>query len=130
MRARNKVSAEFSMSSLTDIIFLLLIFFMLTSSMVQINMDIPESDSKAVATLDMAVMFKNDGSMTYNGKKTSFKKLKSSIRKSLAKMEDKKNATVIIIPEVGGVPFEKVTKVMQIANSLKLKAIIATKPRG
>ena len=34
MKKRTKVSAEFSMSSLTDIIFLLLIFFMLTSSMV------------------------------------------------------------------------------------------------
>ena len=93
-------------------------------------MDIPESDSKAVAALDMTVMFKNDGSMTYNGKKTSFKKLKSSIRKSLAKLESKKNATVVIVGEIGGVPFEKVTKVMKIANSLKLKAIIATKPRA
>jgi biopolymer transport protein ExbD len=37
LKKRNKVSAEFSMSSLTDIIFLLLIFFMLTSSVVTIN---------------------------------------------------------------------------------------------
>ncbi len=129
MRARNKVSAEFSMSSLTDIIFLLLIFFMLTSSMVQINMDIPESDSQAVASQDMAVMFKNDGTMTYNGKKSNFKSLKSSIRKSYSKLKDKKNATVMIIPEVGGVPFKKVQSVMKIANELKLKCVIATKPR-
>ncbi|MEZ4907473.1 MAG: biopolymer transporter ExbD [Saprospiraceae bacterium] len=46
LKKRNKTSAEFSMSSLTDIIFLLLIFFMLTASMVQINFEIPESNSK------------------------------------------------------------------------------------
>jgi biopolymer transport protein ExbD len=34
LRGRNKVSAEFNMSSMTDIVFLLLIFFMLTSTMV------------------------------------------------------------------------------------------------
>jgi len=37
LKKKSKVSAEFSMSSLTDIIFLLLIFFMLTSSMVVPN---------------------------------------------------------------------------------------------
>ena len=60
MKKRNKVSAEFSMSSLTDIIFLLLIFFMLTSQAVQINVDLPQSDSKVVAPTDLAVqIFKN-----------------------------------------------------------------------
>jgi biopolymer transport protein ExbD len=36
LRGRNKVSAEFNMSSMTDIV-LLLIFFMLTSTMVTTN---------------------------------------------------------------------------------------------
>lgn len=93
-------------------------------------MDIPESDSKAVADMQMAVMFKNDGSMTYNSKKTTFAKLKSSIKKSKAKMENPKNGTVFIIAEIGGVPFEKLQKVMKIANSLNLKAVVATKPRN
>ncbi len=61
MKKRNKVSAEFSMSSLTDIIFLLLIFFMLTSSMVQINMPLPVSDSVTVAPTDLSVMLFKDG---------------------------------------------------------------------
>jgi len=60
MKKRNKVSAEFSMSSLTDIIFLLLIFFMLTSSMVNVNMELPVSDSKTVAPTDLAVMLYKD----------------------------------------------------------------------
>ncbi|MFO7673908.1 MAG: biopolymer transporter ExbD, partial [Lutibacter sp.] len=34
IRGRNKISPEFSMSSMTDIVFLLLIFFMITSTLV------------------------------------------------------------------------------------------------
>ena len=50
LKKRTKVSAEFSMSSLTDIIFLLLIFFMLTSTLVQIPpFDLPEAESELVA---------------------------------------------------------------------------------
>ena len=37
LRSKNKVSANFSMSSMTDIVFLLLIFFMLTSTLVSPN---------------------------------------------------------------------------------------------
>jgi biopolymer transport protein ExbD len=40
LRGRNKVSAEFNMSSMTDIVFLLLIFFMLTSTMVTTALDL------------------------------------------------------------------------------------------
>ena len=56
IKRRNKVSAEFSMSSLTDIIFLLLIFFMLTATLVKIQpFDLPESDSKTVAAVSAVV---------------------------------------------------------------------------
>ena len=53
LKKRSKVSAEFSMSSLTDIIFLLLIFFMLTSSLVApnaLNLKLPGSSRTKVAS--------------------------------------------------------------------------------
>jgi len=128
MKKRNKVSAEFSMSSLTDIIFLLLIFFMLTSSMVQINVDLPESDSKTVAPSDITVMITKDGKLTLNGKKTSTKLLKNQIKGEVNKQSNKENATVAIVAEKG-VSWKKVNELMVIASSLKLKAIIATQPR-
>ena len=67
---RNKVSAEFSMSSLTDIIFLLLIFFMLTSSVIQIQdkVNLPESDSKTVAPQSAVVSVLDGGRFKVNGK--------------------------------------------------------------
>ena len=63
LKKNSKVSAEFSMSSLTDIIFLLLIFFMLTSNFVRINpYELPQSDSKTVAPVSIVVGITKDGS--------------------------------------------------------------------
>jgi len=129
MKRRNKVSAEFSMSSLTDIIFLLLIFFMLTSSMVQINVELAESDSKTVAPTDITVMMTKDGKLTFNGKKTSVKALSKQIQSKVGQQKNKENATVAIVAEKG-VPWKKVQEIMKIAASLRMKAIIATQPRG
>jgi len=113
------------MSSLTDIIFLLLIFFMLTSSMVQINVELPKSDSKTVAPTDLAVMMTKDGKVSFNGKPTDMSKIENQIVSLKRQQDNQENATVTIIAEVG-VPWEKVNKVMTIASRNRLKAIIAT----
>ena len=128
IKRRNKTSAEFSMSSLTDIIFLLLIFFMLTSSLVQINIQLPESDSKTVAPTDLAVMIKKDGTYTVNGKRTAKKDLSKRIAREVRYQTNKENATVNIIPE-SGTEWREVFSVMKIASSLEVKAIISTQPK-
>lgn len=128
MKKRNKVSAEFSMSSLTDIIFLLLIFFMLTSSMVQISVDLPVSDSKTVAPTDLPVQLFKSGKILVNGKNTSQKNLEKRIAVELRKQTNRDKGTISIISEAG-VHWKEVHKVMKIASRLKLKAIIATAPR-
>ena len=116
------------MSSLTDIIFLLLIFFMLTSSMVQISMDLPTSNSQTVAPTDMAVMLKVDGSLTYNGKAVRQNEIKRKVQADIAKSDNPENATVSIIAETG-VKWERIDPIMNIAKSLKIRAIMATKAR-
>lgn len=126
---RNKITAEFNMSSLTDIIFLLLIFFMLTSSMVQINMPLPQSDSKTVAPSDLSVMLKKDETVSFNGKATSFDELEKVIATNLRYSENKENAVLSIISE-SGVTYDKLHEVMKIAASLKIKAILATQPKA
>ena len=125
---RNKTSAEFSMSSLTDIIFLLLIFFMLTSSMIQINIELPESSSKTVAPTDYTVMMTKDGAVKFNGKNAKLSDLRKLIQEANAEAENKEYATVAIVSEKG-VPWRKVNDVMEIASGLKMRAIIATQPQ-
>lgn len=128
IKKRSKVSAEFSMSSLTDIIFLLLIFFMLTSSMVQINIQLPESDSTTIAPTDFTVMMTKDGKTTYNGKPIKISQIEKKLKTDYKSSSNNENATVAIVAEVG-VPWKKVKEIMTIANKLKLRAIIATQPK-
>ncbi len=128
-KKRNKVSAEFSMSSLTDIIFLLLIFFMLTSTLVRIEpFDLPEAESKTVAAMSAVVTIDKQGRFTLNSKPIRKSVLQRALRTELRKMDNPQNATVTIVAEKG-VPFEYVTEVMEIAARLRARAIIATKPK-
>ncbi len=96
--------------------------------MIQINVDLPTSDSTTVAPTDLVVMMTKDGKLTFNGKKSSWKTLEKRIAKEVHYGGNKPNATVNIVSETG-VPWERVHKVIKIAAGLKLKAIIATKPR-
>jgi biopolymer transport protein ExbD len=129
LKKRSKVSAEFSMSSLTDIIFLLLIFFMLTSTLVRIQpFELPESDSKTVASTSMVVAIEKKGKMTVNGREVNSRDLERALRLEVRTSDNRENAVVTIVAEVG-TPFDEVVKVMQIANRLKLNAIIATQPK-
>lgn len=128
MKKRNKVSAEFSMSSLTDIIFLLLIFFMLTSNFVRIQpFELPESDSKTVAATDLVVAITKDGVYTVNNSETKAGALRGVIRNEVSKAEKRSDVTVTIVAEKG-TPFSQVQRVIEIAGRENLKAILATQP--
>jgi len=130
LKKRNKVSAEFSMSSLTDIIFLLLIFFMLTSNFVKIESnDLPESDSKTVAPSNMVVSVDKSGNYMFNDQPfSSPRRMKSAIRTEIKAMDNQKNATLTIVAKKG-VPFSYVSKIMEVAGQLRIRAIIATQPK-
>ena len=128
LKKRAKISPEFSKSSLTDIIFLLLIFFMLTSTMVNLdNYDLPESDSKTVAPVNITIGIRKDNTWQFNGTTILKNQINSKVKKALAMQKNKKNATITIVAEKG-VPFKNVMSVMEVANKLKMRAIIATKP--
>ena len=130
LKKRNKVSAEFSMSSLTDIIFLLLIFFMLTSTLVRIDdFELPESDSKTVAPTSVIVTIDKDGEHKVAGSPVPTRSLTRALSSELmkAKEEEKTEYTITIVAEIG-TPFDYVVNIMKIASRLKVKAIIATQP--
>lgn len=129
LKKRSKVSAEFSMSSLTDIIFLLLIFFMLTSSLVQINVDLPESDARTVAPTDVTVAITAAGILTLNGRAVTKSGLEGAVRQAIEQSDNRQNATVTIVAEKG-VDWSEVSEITRIANRLQARAIIATQPKS
>ncbi len=128
LKKHNKTSAEFSMASLTDVIFLLLIFFMLSSRLVTIEpFELPKSDSKTVAPTNVVVSINNAGEHKLNGKSLSPKALERALQQEVTNLKDTKDLTVTIVAEVG-TPFDYVADVMEIAAKMRARAIIATQP--
>lgn len=128
LKKRNKVSAEFNMSSLTDIIFLLLIFFMLTSTLVSpnaLNLKLPGSNSKTVAPSTISVSVVSDGTFFVNTDQVAQKQLQAYIASEIAKEEQPEKATIVINAELG-TPVEHVVAIMDVARILKVGAILAT----
>ena len=63
LRGRNKVNPNFNMSSMTDIVFLLLIFFMLTSTLVSPNalkLLLPSSKAKTLEKQTISISINKD----------------------------------------------------------------------
>lgn len=127
MKKRNKVSAEFSMASLTDIIFLLLIFFMLTSSLVApnaLNLKLPSSSkSSAPASSKIDdVRISSGGNYYLNSKRKSVEELESELAR-LARRSS--NPSITISPDKG-TPVEDVVVVMDLAMRYNINGVLAT----
>jgi biopolymer transport protein ExbD len=126
IQRRNKVNANFSMSSLTDIIFLLLIFFMLTSSLVApnaLNLNLPgsaQSKTQIQGKIDRVTVAKG-GTLFLNGKTISAERLEAVLSARAKETGQKLN---IGIKPLEGVAVEHVVAVMDIAMRLNINAIL------
>ncbi|RKD89910.1 ExbD/TolR family protein [Mangrovibacterium diazotrophicum] len=131
LKRRNKVDASFSMSSMTDIVFLLLIFFMVTSTLIAPNalkLLLPESNNQTAAkpittisiTADLKYYVNTDGTP----RRVSFSEIEPALQRSIG---DNPEAYVSLHTDKS-VPVEQVVKVMNIARRNKYKLILATAP--
>ncbi|GIV32103.1 MAG: hypothetical protein KatS3mg030_405 [Saprospiraceae bacterium] len=129
LKRRNKISAEFSMASLTDVIFLLLIFFVLTSRLVKLsNLDLPESDSKTVAPVTMVVEVDRQGRYLVNTQPRSLSQVEGILRERIKELGKSEEITLTIAAEKDAA-FDEVVDLIQLAGKLRVKAILATQPR-
>ena len=127
IRGRNKVSPEFNMSSMTDIVFLLLIFFMIASTLVStsaIDILLPKASGKTENKKSIAVSIKKDLTYYIDQKRVGESVLENEL---LAALNLEEKPTIILRAEKS-VPVENVVKVMDIANRNKFKVILAVKP--
>lgn len=126
LKTRNKRNVDFNMSSMTDIVFLLLIFFMLTSTLVSPNalkLLLPKSSGRTLATQSVSVSIDKDLNFYFNQDMINISELEGK----LVNVATEEDATVVLNAEKS-VPIEEVVKVMGIANKLKIKMILATDP--
>lgn len=126
LKGRNKVDPSFNMSSMTDIVFLLLIFFMLTSTLVTvsaIDVVLPKAGGKTENQTSVAVSVTGDSFFYIDKTKVSSKNLEREI---LSKVGVDKKKTIVIRGDQN-VPYKNVMKIIDIANKNKLKMILAVK---
>ena len=127
-KTRNKVSTEFNMSSMTDIVFLLLIFFMLTSTMVTTNaldLVLPKAKGKTDSNKSTSVSIDKDLNFFIDKDKVIEADLENQLLALFANSENK----AIVLRAEKSVPHEKVVKVMEIAYRNQIKMVIAVNPK-
>ncbi|WP_411768703.1 ExbD/TolR family protein [Winogradskyella sp. A3E31] len=127
IRGRNKVTPEFNMSSMTDIVFLLLIFFMIASTLVStsaIDIILPKASGKTENKKSVAVSIKGDLTYYIDQNRVGVSVLENEL---VSMLSDQAEPTIVLRAEKS-VPVENVVKVMDIANRNKFKVILAVKP--
>jgi biopolymer transport protein ExbD len=127
LRSRNKVSPDFNMSSMTDIVFLLLIFFMLTSTLVSPNalkLLLPNSKAKTLEKQTVSVSITKEIDFFINERKVT----ENNLERELKLLLENKQEAAIILHTDKTVDIQFVVKVMDIAYRNKYKIVLATTP--
>ncbi|WKN30773.1 biopolymer transporter ExbD [Porifericola rhodea] len=125
--SKNKVETSFNFSSIADVIFLLLIFFMLTSSFVTpsgLPVNLPSSKSANIVMQKVSVTITPDIRFYINDKLVPVAQLESALASSLANAEQ----GVVVLNVDKKVPVEHLVKVAGIASALNAKVSVATIP--
>jgi biopolymer transport protein ExbD len=128
IRSRNKVSPNFNMSSMTDIVFLLLIFFMLTSTLVSPNalkLLLPSSSSKTLAPQTVSVSITKDLQYYIDEQPVEFDFLEPLLKKRMG--NNPENSIILHVDKQ--IAVEEAVKVMDIASRNKFKMVLATKSK-
>jgi len=128
LRGRHRVTPEFSMASITDVIFLLLTFFMLTAtaSLSALNVKLPNSKGSETLSEVTYVSISKDGKFYLDEKEIPKVKLEIAIQN---KFRNKKNPSFVIAADENSL-HKDVVFVMSIANKNKYKIVIATEPKS
>lgn len=128
LKSRNKISATFSMSSMTDIVFLLLIFFMITSTLVNpnaIKLLLPQSQTQTAAKPLTTISITRDLQYFVGTTRVTYDQIEPTLQQRLGKESD----IYISLHVDENVPMREVVKVMNIAKRNEYKMILATRAR-
>ncbi|OFY88851.1 MAG: biopolymer transporter ExbD [Bacteroidetes bacterium RIFCSPLOWO2_12_FULL_31_6] len=126
IRSRNKVSTNLNMASMTDIVFLLLVFFIIASTLISPNaleVLLPRATSVAQPqpqTVNVSIT--EDLKYFVNKDEVNEQEIEAKL---LAMVAGEKNPGIILRAEKS-VPIENVVVIMDIANRNKLKLVLAT----
>jgi biopolymer transport protein ExbD len=128
IKSSNKPSVEFSMASLTDIIFLLLIFFIILSTLINPygeKVDLPNSSSRTTETPSISVTIKKDLSYYVGDRLVDANNIEQELVNSLTSSGDKRQA-ILYVDE--SVPTGFTINLFAIARKNNIDMVVATEP--
>jgi len=127
LRSRNKVEVSYSVAGMTDIIFLLLLFFMLTSTLISPNavkLLLQQSNSQSSNRPITTVSITRDIVFYIEKTRIDISQLELMLRQKIGNTED----PTIAIHADRSVPIEYIVEVMNVARRNNYKVILATSP--
>ncbi|MBK8556418.1 MAG: biopolymer transporter ExbD [Lewinellaceae bacterium] len=138
MKRRVRVTPSFSLAAMIDIIFLLLMFFMLTSKFVTpnaLNLQLPSSSSTTMASPSLAVSVNTKGEFFLDGDPIRVRanekigpKLQAMLEAKIKASKADPSTTTITVAADKTVPLDYVVTILNVANNLRVKTILATDP--
>ena len=128
-KTRNKITPNFNMSSMTDIVFLLLIFFMIASTLAKnlntIDVKLPQAKGKSENRDNISVSIDSKNRFYIDGEFVRKKNIKDKLITKLSKS----NKRVIILRSDNRVPIKEIVYVMDLANKNSVKVVLAVKDK-
>ncbi|MBV8252789.1 biopolymer transport protein ExbD [Chitinophaga dinghuensis] len=126
LRSRNRKHVEMDKSALNDILFILLLFFLIVSTLANpnvIKLALPKATSNTKAKQTVVVSINSNHEFFVGTNKVPFESLKQALLPALT--HETVDPTVVINAEKT-VPIEDVVSVMEIARSVGAKVVLAT----
>ena len=127
LKSNNKVNALFQMSSLTDIIFLLLIFFMLTSTLVApnaIKINLPSATGQTIASQSIFVSIDENNQFYINEMPVVKENIENQLIEAVNNSEEESPTIVIRADKQSN--NESLVNVLKLGPKYDLKVILAT----
>lgn len=130
LRKRKKGTVEVHTSALNDIMFFLLLFFLLASAVVNpqvVKLLLPRSDSGQQSTSQKTVTVTIDENLNYfvDKQQVTLDQIESKIQT----YQQAANDVTIVLYVARGVSIENTMQVFDVANKLKLKVVLAVEQK-
>jgi biopolymer transport protein ExbD len=127
LRKKDKFRPEVSTSSMNDIMFFLMLFFLITSTLISpsvIKLSLPNSKfQQTVRKTEISISITKDLKYYINNDLIAFSSLENEL---LKRVKDVNTVTVVIRCD-SNIPVQELVNVLQVGNKLKIKMILATK---
>ena len=131
LKRRTKVTEDFSMASMTDVIFLLLIFFMVTSTVVipnAIKVTLPQSQKQTAAKpLTRVTIDANLNNFVAFGKQKEVQVSYQEITPFLQDCYAKEPEMYVALYADESIPYREIVRILNIANENHFKMVLAAR---